>query len=424
MDEAEGPGIWKKIFKYALTPHFVTAYMKFTPNSFWFNNSCMGASQEMADAAFSKGLSCYMGWDQSVYRPNTNQVVRFLFDRIAGANLTTDWPANPLQRPFSWYDLILRDMRARGIDRVPGKDKNENAVTANLQSYVNLNQRNVFGLLAPTISEGQLQGNDLILAGSFGQPNGSLQVTVGGQSMTPAATWNNENEIVVHGLPENGPGASGDVVVSINGHRSNAIRITEWRGRFEVITTGPGSLKTTVTYTLHFRAALKATRDEPNGLARVNLENATAVALSDSTCAFEVDPDGVYETESFKVTQERVGPAEIPFGPADPQRKALMDVVLSGSSQATLQVEFNAFYFVEKDAIKAITFDKQRQQSSSALSGLSPTTARGLTSMDRLLFRILSGQTPNDSFRYAKFNTMEPINPPDLNAARHASPDR
>lgn len=427
VDEAEAVGLDGKIInasvtKYAITPAFVKEYMKFAPNSFWFNNACDGANQEMADAAFSKGLTCYMGWDISVYRPESNQVVRHLFDRIAGTNLTGKWPENPPQRPFTWNEIFI-DMDARGLNRINGQNRSGKPATAKLIPFVNRAYTYVFGLLAPTISAGYLDGSTLRIFGTFGQPGAPFKVFVGSRDMTARTTWNNADEMVVQPLPELGAGSSGDVVVQVNGHKSNAIRITEWRGEFTTVYDGPGTLKSTITYDIHFRALLRANRQVPHTPPGLDAQVSTISVLSDSTCRFDVDTTGRYETEEFILTQERVGPAEVPFIISDTApRSARFFINLSGNA-FPLDVQFGAFCIIQDGGIRFNTYDKKTQKTSSSVNPLNSLGVVGRTTMDEH-FRIIGGQTPNGTNAYSKYNYMDAIHPPDLSGTRSVSPGR
>lgn len=55
----------------------------------------------------------------------------------------------------------------------------------------------------------------------------------------------------------------GDVVVEVNGHKSNTVRLTSWRGTFTYTVHGPGSFLLTATCNVHLRGDVHDFRTEP-----------------------------------------------------------------------------------------------------------------------------------------------------------------
>ncbi len=168
----------KAVLHYGITPAFVKKYLHFAANSVWYNDACEGGTDpNFYGAAFSNGLTAYLGWDHEVNRPATNNIARLFFDRAAGSNLTKTWPATPPQRPSDWLS-VYNYMEQKKITSTPGDDGHGNKLTAHL-IYVSNN--NSSGQLAPSISSIGIgaHGPGVVamgINGSFGSVPGTVTV--------------------------------------------------------------------------------------------------------------------------------------------------------------------------------------------------------------------------------------------------------
>jgi len=212
---------------WGITGEFVKQYMSFSKNSFWYNGACSGFNAEFASACFSKGLSLYSGWDNEVNRIASSNSGLFLFDRMAGANneITQglDLPKEvPPQRPFDWVS-VLQDMQRRGLAASPDSP----SAILHIQPNPDANQAN-FGELAPSIASLSVTNNQtqLHINGTFGTTPG--KVTINGQDVGLQSPWD-PNSLVCTLPPGEESGGKGDVVVEVNGHKSNSVPLTAWK---------------------------------------------------------------------------------------------------------------------------------------------------------------------------------------------------
>jgi hypothetical protein len=166
-----------------------------------------------------------------------------------------------------------------------------------------------FSLLVPSIAGIGASdiNNELSLGGSFGEEPG--EVTMGGQPLT-ITQWTS-GQIRCKGLPV----PSGEVVVTANGHKSNTVRLTEWRGTFTHTYHGKGTLKQVVTMQIHFRADVHGFRPGPH--QAVLEAGQLADILRDSTCHYACSGKYVDTTNPDNpVTTTWSGSGDVPLAPA------------------------------------------------------------------------------------------------------------
>jgi hypothetical protein len=115
---------------------------------------------------------------------------------------------------------VLKDMVAKGIER-------DSVTGAHLVAKPKPGLAHP-PILAPSIRYVAVDELDdlLVLTGEFGTRPG--KVTVGGVELVVAALDWTPTEIKAQRLPYSGPGSSGDVIVEVNGVRSNARQLTKW----------------------------------------------------------------------------------------------------------------------------------------------------------------------------------------------------
>lgn len=214
----------------------------------WINNACEGATtREMSDAAFHQGLSVYTGWDESVLWHVANNSALYLVDRMAGTNLQNPVPEPP-QRPFQAGDIVVDmgkqspSLTVSSIDvpwffkYLPPPYNQAHGVTAHLQLLTNpfagQSTDEQFTLLNPSIAYMDVDAtgdNQLTLSihGVFGPRAG--KVTIDGTEVPLTGGGWKSSTIQCLLPPGEAPGASGDVVVEVDGRKSNAVQLTMWK---------------------------------------------------------------------------------------------------------------------------------------------------------------------------------------------------
>lgn len=215
---------------WAITDRFVSKYMKFVPHqSLWYMDACnLGRALSFQAQCFRNGLSVFAGWSAPVKSTDTATTALQLFDRLAGANAYQ--PENPPQRPFD-LQATVDYLKSKGLTHV-GLPTIPGLFIGGADLKITYDQQNAssneFGLLAPTISVMTMLGSDLVISGEFGDTPGT--VTVGGAEVP--SDWG-RSTITAH-LPDdpNKPGFAGDVVVSVNGIKSNVAQLTTWKLTF------------------------------------------------------------------------------------------------------------------------------------------------------------------------------------------------
>jgi hypothetical protein len=265
LDMYEGTnGTTEQTPVYAITPAFVTKYMRFNPGSVVFLNACKSAAQG-ADAALGPqafikalhdaGASVVFGWSDTVSVGFAGATYQYLADRMLGAN-AYDRESGPPQRPFDW-PAVLASMSRRGLDVDPRTGARLVALKKPDSEFVN-------GILRPSIAMvqvctravvGECPDATLSIAGSFGRdprPQGSVEIVDGGTRTTlPVVQW--DTSLIVARIPLTGPGSVGDVEVVSRGRRSNPRRIRAYDGTLDYALAWRGTLKQSVTVELKAR---------------------------------------------------------------------------------------------------------------------------------------------------------------------------
>ncbi len=256
---------------YGITTGFVIEYWSFNPGSFVMINACSSASNEagnfystLLDAQNGKNVGTYLGWSTYIDSDFADERAKFVFDRLLGANSLQ--PAlDPPQRPFD-IKALETEMINRNLVTWPGisgvKAWLNNVYYAPSTLKFAYNPDKIFGLLAPSIKKLEVdeKAMRLTIYGIFGVQNGrSLKVTINGEEL-PWKDWK-EDQIVTELLPEK----SGDVIVEINGRKSNPVKLTEWHIKFtydeETVLQGAGSVTKKMTFDVRFRADVHGYRD-------------------------------------------------------------------------------------------------------------------------------------------------------------------
>ena len=199
---------------YGITYHFVDTYWKnlFSSNALVFVSACSSnnpVSAPFRDACINAGASCYAGWTAAVPFEMADRASIYAFDRLIGATKTG--ATNAALRPTD-YEAVKAEMSAKGLDKA-----NYLGVSTELIFTRNVGD---FGLLAPSISTVVAAQTTFSITGIFGSnPGARGKVTVNGtdaiiREWTPGS--------ITCTLPAIG----GDVVVLVDGRKSNAVKLT------------------------------------------------------------------------------------------------------------------------------------------------------------------------------------------------------
>jgi hypothetical protein len=294
---------------YYVTAQFVTKYMTFNKNgSLVFLNGCAGyepakgsfpGTADLVDAFSNKQATIYASWDNHVKGLEVLDTADYLLAGMAGQLSQTNFAGvtptftvpNPPQRAFLYPALVTamrsihRPGTSYGLDQTMG---NEGLSTLQIievaPSATNL------GLLAPSIysvSVDETKGQ-MTLIGSFGDDPGAANrsVTIAGTVLTVTDNGWNSGAIVCSGLTVSGKGASGDVIVTVRGHQSNVVQLTEWRGTLHIVAAGQGELEVTVDMKVHFRADVHSYRATPGSTPTPPTFVGIRTA-NDSTCTYQ-----------------------------------------------------------------------------------------------------------------------------------------
>jgi hypothetical protein len=264
--------------RYALTGRFVSAYFSLAPRALVYLNACNGgsdAARHMREAFLDGGAGLVLG-----YAGNTTTLgyapAAYFFDRLLGGNLAE--PPSPAGRPFRVDEVWAAMAGKRHADEGFG---GVDYLTDPPNGSPLLRFGGATRALAPTIKALRFFRNDL-MGVVTDAPLAGAQVRVGGRVLPHQE---HEGMLVV----ELGPDAHGDVVLEVDGVRSNARPVASWRGPVTLEQwMAPGvagaTAKLTVTYQLHLRADALAVRRAVDGA--LEEEGTAFYAASDSTASY------------------------------------------------------------------------------------------------------------------------------------------
>jgi hypothetical protein len=258
---------------YAITPKFVRKYMSFSTNSFVFINACLSDDADFKQACIDKGASLYAGWSSYADPTAAIKTARYLYDRLLGVNKALP-KEDPPQRPFGW-GFYYTDMKTKGLDKA-------STVEYGLSELKMTQLNGNFYILAPTIvaTNAFQMEREIHIGGEFGADPGLAQeITLNG-TVLRVKRWRHDN--IICEAPMSGSGASGDLLVKIRGRKSNVMQISEWRGVFNYVLTGPGTLKVEATLNLNFRGSLNKYRLEAGGPAEIRSDRLVTLLESSS----------------------------------------------------------------------------------------------------------------------------------------------
>lgn len=263
LDHKDGTGKDVMANHYGVRDTFLSRNgVTFATNSLVYMDCCFLDAAPFNQTCRSAGASLYAGWTAAVLGTDATRAARFFFDRALGANSGNAAKENPTQRPFD-YQAIWGDLKARGWDRSAGE-----GATAILRFTPGTGD---CGMLAPSIQfltlyEASFYGTAktrMDIAGLFGQDPGASkrEVTIA-DTPVEVVTWAADR--IQCDIPNFGQGSVGDVVVSVGGHKSNKVPLTEWNIPFTYTRHSWGSLTDTFHINVHIRADVHDWRDKPH----------------------------------------------------------------------------------------------------------------------------------------------------------------
>lgn len=304
--------------RYGITRYFIDQYWSFAQNAVVMINACFSSrNAEFIFSTLRKGAGVYLGWSDLIDVPTVNASLRYLVDRMVGAN--SDRPESPFQRPFP-YDLVLADMKTKGLDT--------NATTGAKLEATPASQSGAPPILAPSIRSLVVDeyGGQLKLIGAFGSSPG--KVTVGNHELSGCSF---SPDTVTCTLPQSGAGSSGDVQVVTRGVKSNLRQLSEWTLSVHYGWTTPLFPTTGPTIdgsgTVRYRGDVSGYRDKPAEALKYLLrgmiatkDSALTVTASGSGnaggCTSTLSGTGVFKSPSAQMEPYFVSPLKI-----DPQSR-------------------------------------------------------------------------------------------------------
>ena len=226
---------------YGFTKDFVAANWKLNQDAYVHASACSAGSGADSAVAFRRalytaGAARFGGWSYVTVVADFDSVAKFVFDRLLGAN-GVEPKESPPQRPMD-ADSVREDMVAKGIAK-------STLPSGNVSDFVFKQKSGVTPLmltdrLAPSIERVYMTDawkNKLEIRGAFrGYGSAGLEVTVGGQRATVTSA---EPDTIKADLPD---GAAGDLLVTIEGRKSNRVRLSAWKGKLTYQVIGPGDL--------------------------------------------------------------------------------------------------------------------------------------------------------------------------------------
>ncbi len=282
---------------YGILPGFVRRNLKLAPHALAILYVCFQGESKAAlmQAAFHlAGADGVIGWNGKASTYGVDNLYT-LFDQLLGSEKpdTMISKLDPPQRPFDigpvWSNLAKHKVTTDGgngsVIRYFPKPGSETPVS--------------FGILRPSIQDGQLQGvpgqDKLMLRGVFGVKQGKVKVN--GEEIT-VKRWNaNEIEAAV---PDTGKGAYGPVIVEVDGIKSNERILACWENPISATIKGNGTQVAKVSIQLKMRSMLQNGRSKP-ATAPVKDPFMWPVVLNEaSTGSFS--GSGTYKTANDEVT--------------------------------------------------------------------------------------------------------------------------
>lgn len=274
-------------YRLGFTGAFVAHYMSLSQGSFVYLGSCSGSNLDIQEGFREAGASVMAAWTYPVAATNNARAVETTFDLLLGNGKVVN-DVKPLNRPFEYGKAsqylaqhrldqsrtkVKDDPNADWTGETPEPTEESPGEVISMLRFTPLNPG--FQLLSPSIRTMDViledQKETLVLHGIFGEDPGTenRKTTIGGQTVEPS-NWASAEEIHVPLRDADKEGGSGDVVVEVYGHKSNAVPLTLWHGelRYKVENLmglpGVGETQETITFDVYIRADVHAYRNEPS----------------------------------------------------------------------------------------------------------------------------------------------------------------
>ncbi|MFA5864222.1 MAG: hypothetical protein WC975_05990 [Phycisphaerae bacterium] len=215
--------------RYGFSFNFIKKYMKFSPNSLVYFDTCM--SEGFSNTCLNAGASLFYGWTTSIADTFCSRASKFTFDRLLGINSFPDEVKPELKaRPFDCMhvqsQLVAREWSFT--------QANWGGLTEITYTYDADNGS--CGYLAPSIQclyvnenppNAKINTSELRIYGVFGSDPGenSRSVTIEGIPLK-VTTWTPTK--ITCEIANSGLGSAGKVTVTNAGRPSNAVPLTEW----------------------------------------------------------------------------------------------------------------------------------------------------------------------------------------------------
>lgn len=267
-----GPNGQTFTMNYGITASFVAQnwQAKFCQDSVLLLCACEGLSTAPAAKKFVETLhqeanvGYVLGWDDVALTTDMSSAAIFIVDRLLGGNDPAAKPGPPPQRPFD-IAAVLADIDH--YTNVTGGPLSTSTSVVSGVTFVSKLATSVdpavtrFGILAPSILNLEVLADQtqLAISGCFGDDPGPRRGVVKINELpVPYLSWAHDQIIcplLVHDEP--GPLASlpaGMVIVEVDGRPSNAVPLTEWRGKLVFTVNGEGTQKIVCTWTYHLKA--------------------------------------------------------------------------------------------------------------------------------------------------------------------------
>lgn len=275
-------------YRLGFTGAFVAHYMLLSKGSFVYLGVCSGFNIDMQEGFRQAGASVIAAWTYPVQAADDARAVKTVFDLLLGDGMVVN-DVTPLNRPFE-YPKVWQYLAQHNLDRSetkpdsypdedwagqtpePTEEGSQTAISTLRCTPLNPG----FRLLAPSIETMDVileaQRETLVLHGVFGEDPGkeNRKITIGGRAADPSQ-WVSAEEIHTPLPDADKEGGSGDVVIEIYDHKSNAVPLTLWHGelRYEVenlmgLLPGVGGLEQVVKFDAYIRADVHSYRKEPS----------------------------------------------------------------------------------------------------------------------------------------------------------------
>lgn len=292
---------------YGFTKEFIAANWALNPGAYVHASACSAGSGAASAVAFRRalynaGATRFAGWSYVTRVEDFDRGAKFVFDRLLGAN-TVEPKESPPQRPMD-CDSVKDDMVTKGLAKSVLDSGNVSEFVFKWKQGVD--PKLLTDRLAPSIENVFLADawkEKLEIRGAFqGYDANRVEVTVGGQK---AAVSSAEPDVIKADLPS---GAAGDVVVSIDGRKSNRVRLCAWKGQLTYQIAGPGDLVATFTVDARLVGDVHDFRDKAGQAVK---PHASYVSMDPSASKATKKASGTYSDASHRQAWSGAGPMSV-----------------------------------------------------------------------------------------------------------------